>query len=117
MEELRDDRLKWPDPLSAPSVDDVFSRVEKRFKNKPTEDAWQIGMNALYEERCLSRWNREDGSYILQISDHGLAVLASHDEKAEEKKKTDWKMISALIALGALAATAMRVAYDMLVSR
>ncbi len=116
LEELRDDRMKFPDPLSAPSVDDVFARVERRFKAKPEEEAWRMGMNALYEGRCLCRWNLEDKSYILQISDDGMAVLASHKEKEEEERKTDWKRVSALVGLGALGVAVIRELYVMLAS-
>ena len=86
LRELSVDRLRTPQPLSAPPVADVWARVENRV-GKVDEEGRTMALNMMQQGHCVRRWNQEDGTYILQISDGGVAVLAEYDRTQGARKK------------------------------
>ena|SRR3990172_486352 len=124
LRELYRDTLLHPNFLQATPPDALWNRAMQSLDEKSmrvSEETQRMMTSRLYGERCVGRVNRQDGSYLLQISEEGIAVMRSLEAaiaqgKKEEKEERRWR-IGVYIALASLVSGAIGFLAGILVAR
>lgn len=108
---LREDRYMYGDSLNVPSFESVIERAQLVFRAPVPAAMWRTSVAALDSQECLDRATDSSNRTFIWVNDNGLEVLRLYDEGVEKNKpKTNWQMLGVLVALAALAATALGIA-------